>query len=105
LSTPQFLSWRQLWLEQARELPAADVYFAPIVLRQVKLELIPAQAQFVVTKRGSAREIEVQVLLEGREGFAGQLSRWLKSARFRPAMADREILDRAPLQRNYTIMD
>ena len=97
-----FLS--EQWLGQPRELPAGDVYFAPIALRDPQLSRIPVQAQFMVNKRGQPRDIDVQVLVEGRDGFRGQLTRWLRAARFRPVMVDREMVDSNRISRDYTII-
>ncbi len=104
LSREEYLSYREQWLAQPRELPAGDVYFAPIALRDPQLNRIPVQATFMVNKRGQPRDIDVQVLVEGRAGFRGQLTRWLRAARFRPAVIDRELVDSPMVSREYTIL-
>ncbi len=104
LSEPALLPWRQQWLEQPLELPAGDVYFAPIALHNSQVERIPVEVQFMVSDRGRAKEIQVQILAEGRDGYSGQLKRWLRAARFRPAMAEQELLDDVVIERRYTII-
>lgn len=81
------------------------MYFAPIALRNSNVERIPAAVQFVVSDRGRVNNIQVQILAEGRGGYSGQLKRWLRAARFRPAMAAQELLDDVAVERRYTIID
>ena len=101
LSSEEKLVWRQRWLQQPWELPASDVYFAPLSLRLESAQQTEMTTSFRVDRRGRARQVE---LGEAGQSLHSRLGRWLRAARFRPAMAGGELLDDVPVQRNYTVL-
>ena len=104
LSAGENAALRRSWLESPRELPASDVYFAPLALREEGAEQTELLARFQVNVRGRAQQIRLEAASAPGQAYSHRLSRWLRRARFRPAMADGDLLNAAPMQRHYTVM-
>ncbi len=100
-SSEEGLVWRQRWLQQPWELPAGDVFFAPLSLRLESAQQTEVSTSFRVDRRGRVRQVEPGAT---GQSLHSRLSRWLRAARFRPAMAGGVPLDDVPVQRNYTVL-
>ena len=104
LSAGENAALRRSWLESPRELPASDVYFTPLALREEGAEQTLLLARFQVNQRGRAQQVRLEAESAPGQAYSHRLSGWLRGARFRPAMADGELLNAAPMQRHYTVL-
>ena len=94
---------RRQWYDQPQELPANGLMFTGPVAVEEFADTALVEARFTVTEKGRPEGIATTARNPERDGAAIKVSKWLRSARFRPRLDQGAPVNSGPVVREYRV--
>ncbi len=95
---------RSQWFDEPTELPAEEALYGGARAGWVLPESGPVTAEFTVSARGKAREIDTRIEDEAHQGASRRVQRLLRNTRFRPRLEAGEMVETTGVVREYQVL-